>query len=188
MEEHLRTGRLSAHSSLRPIIPRFINTFLLEITGEKFFHIDSGRFLPLHSQPSQHFTIVLNAFVLMTLFNAFNTKKINGDRNIVAVRRLGKEFLQDILANHLFNGIWVGTLLMHVLVIQFGGLWFSTASLTLKQWLWCFAIGLGPLLWGQVSRLVPSKSCYRFSVPSTRNRIRCGHNSLSKQIVIHFPS
>jgi len=35
-------------------------------------------------------------------------------------------------------------------IVQFGGYAFSTAGLTLEQWLWCLFIGIGELLWGQV--------------------------------------
>ena len=32
--------------------------------------------------PSQHFTIIFNAFVLMTLFNEINARKIHDERNV----------------------------------------------------------------------------------------------------------
>jgi Ca2+ transporting ATPase len=33
-------------------------------------------------EPSQHFTIIFNAFVLMTLFNEINARKIHNERNV----------------------------------------------------------------------------------------------------------
>lgn len=54
--------------------------------GEKIFDIPSGRWAPLHSPPSVHFTIVFNTFVLMTLFNEINARKIHGERNVFSVR------------------------------------------------------------------------------------------------------
>jgi hypothetical protein len=50
--------------------------------GHKFFDIDSGIAAPLNSPPSQHFTIIFNTFVMMTLFNEINSRKIHGERNI----------------------------------------------------------------------------------------------------------
>jgi len=38
-----------------------------------------------------------------------------------------------------------------VVIVQFGGLAFDTKSLTLQQWGWCIFLGVGVLLWGQVS-------------------------------------
>lgn len=34
--------------------------------------------------PSIHFTIIFNAFVLMTLFNEINARKIHNERNVFA--------------------------------------------------------------------------------------------------------
>ena len=53
--------------------------------GEKLFDIDNGRYAALHAPPSQHFTIVFNAFVMMTLFNEINARKIHGERNVFNV-------------------------------------------------------------------------------------------------------
>jgi hypothetical protein len=36
------------------------------------------------SQPSVHFTIVFNVFILMTLFNEINARKIHDERNVFA--------------------------------------------------------------------------------------------------------
>lgn len=36
----------------------------------------------LGAPPSQHFTIIFNTFVMMTLFNEINSRKIHGERNI----------------------------------------------------------------------------------------------------------
>lgn len=37
------------------------------------------------------------------------------------------------------------------MIVQFGGKPFSCSPLQLDQWLWCIFIGLGELVWGQVS-------------------------------------
>jgi len=37
-----------------------------------------------------------------------------------------------------------------VLIVEFGSLAFSTAPLTIDQWLWCVLFGIGDLIWGQV--------------------------------------
>lgn len=54
----------------------------IENVGHKFFDIDSGMYAALNSPPSQHFTIIFNTFVMMTLFNELNSRKIHGERNI----------------------------------------------------------------------------------------------------------
>jgi len=44
------------------------------------------------------------------------------------------------------------TVLLQVIIVEFGSYAFSTVSLTTDQWLWCLLFGCGELLWGQVSK------------------------------------
>ncbi|MFT7800980.1 plasma membrane calcium-transporting ATPase 3-like isoform X1 [Arapaima gigas] len=74
-------------------------TFTLLFTGEKLFDIDSGRKAPLHSPPSEHYTIIFNTFVLMQLFNEINARKIHGERNV----------FDGIFRNPIFCSIVLGT-------------------------------------------------------------------------------
>jgi Ca2+ transporting ATPase len=73
--------------------------FGLLFVGEKILDIESGRGAELGDGPSQHFTIIFNTFVLMTLFNELNARKIHGQRNI----------FQGIFTNPIFYSIWVIT-------------------------------------------------------------------------------
>lgn len=115
--------------------------FLLVFAGEKLFDIDSGRKAPLHSPPSQHYTIIFNTFVLMQLFNEINSRKIHGERNVFA----------GIFRNLIFCSVVLGTFISQIIIVEFGGKPFSCTKLTLSQWFWCLFIGIGELLWGQVS-------------------------------------
>ncbi|KAM6217729.1 plasma membrane calcium-transporting ATPase 4 isoform 4-T4 [Rhynchocyon petersi] len=122
--------------------------FLLVFAGEKFFDIDSGRNAPLHSPPSQHYTIVFNTFVLMQLFNEINSRKIHGERNVFA----------GIFRNVIFCCVVLGTFISQILIVEFGGKPFSCTGLTLCQWFWCLFIGIGELLWGQLISAIPTQS------------------------------
>uniref|UniRef100_A0A0K0ED38 Calcium-transporting ATPase n=1 Tax=Strongyloides stercoralis TaxID=6248 RepID=A0A0K0ED38_STRER len=124
---------------------QLIVLFVLVFCGDTLFNIPSGRYAPLHSPPTQHFTIVFNSFVMMTLFNEINARKIHGERNI----------FKGIFSNPIFYSIWLGTFVFQILIVQFGGRWFQTSPLSLDQWLWCLAFGIGTLLWGQVVTSVP---------------------------------
>jgi hypothetical protein len=44
-----------------------------------------------------------------------------------------------------------------VVIIQFGGMAFSTAGLSIDQWLWCLFFGAGTLVWGQLVTTVPTR-------------------------------
>lgn len=45
--------------------------------------------------------------------------------------------------------------LFQILIVELGGKPFSCTNLNLEQWLWCIFIGVGELLWGQVSVVCP---------------------------------
>ncbi|XP_058619353.1 plasma membrane calcium-transporting ATPase 3b isoform X7 [Onychostoma macrolepis] len=120
--------------------------FTLLFVGEKIFNIDCGRNAPLHSPPSEHYTIIFNTFVLMQLFNEINARKIHGERNV----------FDGIFANPIFCSIVLGTFGVQIVIVQFGGKPFSCAPLNVEQWLWCLFVGVGELLWGQLITTVPT--------------------------------
>ncbi|KAM7134335.1 plasma membrane calcium-transporting ATPase 3 isoform 2-T2 [Macrochelys suwanniensis] len=120
--------------------------FTLLFAGEMIFDIDSGRNAPLHAPPSEHYTIIFNAFVLMQLFNEVNARKIHGERNV----------FQGVFGNPIFCAIVLGTFGIQIFIVQFGGKPFSCSPLNAEQWLWCFFLGVGELLWGQLIATVPT--------------------------------
>ncbi|XP_069799761.1 plasma membrane calcium-transporting ATPase 3 isoform X2 [Dendropsophus ebraccatus] len=120
--------------------------FTLLFVGEIIFDIDSGRNAPLHSPPSEHYTIIFNTFVMMQLFNEINARKIHGERNV----------FDGIFANPIFCSIVLGTFGVQILIVQFGGKPFSCAPLNTQQWLWCLFVGVGELVWGQLISTVPT--------------------------------
>lgn len=115
---------------------------------------------------SQHFTVIFNAFVMMTLFNEINARRIHGERNI----------FENIHKNPYFYVIWIICfigqvifnlwslmlakinvkfyffLLYKVIIVQFGSIVFSVEALEIDHWMWCLFFGFGTLLWQQVSR------------------------------------
>ncbi|XP_073420408.1 plasma membrane calcium-transporting ATPase 2 isoform X3 [Dendrobates tinctorius] len=120
--------------------------FTLLFVGEDIFNIDSGRNAPLHSPPSEHYTIIFNTFVLMQLFNEINARKIHGEHNV----------FDGIFSNPIFCGIVLGTFAIQIVIVQFGGKPFSCAPLQLDQWMWCIFLGFGELVWGQVIASIPN--------------------------------
>ncbi|CAG9759318.1 unnamed protein product [Ceutorhynchus assimilis] len=121
--------------------------FSLLFVGDRVLDIESGRGAEIGSGPTQHFTVIFNTFVMMTLFNEFNARKIHGQRNI----------FEGIFTNPIFYTIWVGTTASQVVIIQYGGMAFSTKALTLEQWCWCLFFGIGTLLWGQLVTTIPTR-------------------------------
>ena len=136
--------------------------------------MDDGKGAGLHAPPSQHFTMIFNSFVMMTLFNEINARKIHGQRNVFI----------GLFSNPIYYVIWITTFISQVsqsfvmpfaqslelkksetlvfvfqiIIVQFGGIAFSTAPLTLEQWVWCIFLGVGTLVWQQVITTIPT-SC-----------------------------
>ena len=155
-------------------IYQFTLLMFLLFKGPTLLGIDSGIGAPLFAPPSQHFTIVFNAFVMMTLFNEINSRKVHGERNV----------FKHLSSNLMFCVIWCSTFVAQILIVQFGNRWFSTAPLTFSQWLLCFGLGISELAFGQLVASIPTKRClpkwvafYRGIPPGKV----CGQNALAMQ-------
>ncbi len=86
---------------------------LSSVSGEYLFDIDHGRKAAFNAPPSQHFTIIFNTFVMMTLFNEINARKIHGQRNIFS----------GLHRNPVFIGIWITTMAAQVSIFFSGTSW-----------------------------------------------------------------
>ena len=73
-------------------------------SGHIILDIDNGQGAALHAPPSQHFTMIFNAFVMMTLFNEINAGKIHGQRNV----------LVGLFSNPIYYIIWIATFISQV--------------------------------------------------------------------------
>ncbi|GMR45474.1 hypothetical protein PMAYCL1PPCAC_15668, partial [Pristionchus mayeri] len=145
-----RTKSLISRTMVKNIaghaVYQLIVLFFLLFWGTKLTFLDLPPADPTSHLPTAHYTIIFNAFVMMTLCNEINARKIHGERNIFG----------GLLSNPIFCIIWVVTLISQVVIVQFGGQWVQTHPLTPVQWAFCIALGLGELIWGQVITTIPS--------------------------------
>jgi len=150
-----RTKALISRTMMKNILGQAVYMisiiFMLLFYGEKVLDIDSGRNADIRDPPSVHFTIIFNTFVMMTLFNEINARMIHGQRNI----------FKGIFVNPIFYCIWIATFGSQIVIVQWGGVAFSTAWLSLELWLWCVLFGVGTLLWGQIITSIPTASLPR---------------------------
>jgi Ca2+ transporting ATPase len=105
------------------------------------------------ANPSEHFTVIFNAFVMMQIFNEINARKIHGERSV----------FKGIFDNPLFYGIVIGTLVAQVLIIEMAGVVFACTGLSVAQWTFCTCVGLFELIWQQVICFCPDTvldSCF----------------------------
>lgn len=77
---------------------------VLVSSGDALLDVESAREMETGSPPTEHFTVLFTTFVLMTLFNEINSRKLHGERNVFA----------GLHTNPLFLGIWVSTFLVQV--------------------------------------------------------------------------
>ncbi|KAI6222385.1 Calcium-transporting ATPase [Aphelenchoides fujianensis] len=119
----------------------------LTFAGEKIFRLDrNARAEPLYADPTEHFTMVFNTFVMITLFNEINARKIHNQRNIFA----------GLFTNWMNLCIWFLSFAAQFVFVHWGGHWFSTAELNWWQWLVCVGFGVGTCVWHQLVISVPS--------------------------------
>jgi P-type Ca2+ transporter type 2B len=81
--------------------------FVLLFAGPDMFDMEDGTQLS-DFVPTQHFTMIFNSFVLMTLFNEINSRKIHGEQNV----------FKGIFNNPIFYSIWLATLFLQVLLFH----------------------------------------------------------------------
>lgn len=92
--------------------------------------IPNGVDVDEYAGPSQHFTMMFNALVMMQLTNQINARKLHHELNV----------FENILNNYIFLVILFCEAVLQAILVEFGGQWFKTAPLTPTMWGICIAI------------------------------------------------
>jgi len=101
--------------------------------GPEIFGYENGSNLGEEAAPTEHYTSIFNCFVIMQLFNQFNSRKIHHEVKIFdGLWSRGKFFL--VIAIIEFGA--------QVILVEFGGTWFSTKPLTWQSWVLAIVLGL----------------------------------------------
>mmetsp|Transcript_18590 Transcript_18590/g.33537 ORF Transcript_18590/g.33537 Transcript_18590/m.33537 type:complete len:437 (+) Transcript_18590:2-1312(+) len=82
---------------------------------------------------SVHYTLIFNSFVWMQLFNEINCRNLKGEFNV----------FKGMLNNPIFCGILLGTSVLQVLIVQFGGHAMAVAVGGLPAGYWGLSLALG---------------------------------------------
>ncbi|KAI9497916.1 PMCA-type calcium-translocating P-type ATPase [Zychaea mexicana] len=90
-------------------------------------------------------TMVFNIFVFLQVFNEINCRRIDGSLNV----------FKNITHDWIFVAVQAAVVVCQVIIVTFGGLAFSTVSLTAEQWLITVGIGALSLPVGVIIRLIP---------------------------------
>jgi P-type Ca2+ transporter type 2B len=96
--------------------------------------------------PSRHYTFNFNVFVVMTIFNFLNARKIMDEKNIFS----------GILSSMYFPVIVIIIIILQILICTFGGIAFRLApwGIGIVGWLTCIAFGLGTLPWALLMKTI----------------------------------
>lgn len=124
------------------VIYQLIVILCMLFFGAQLFDIEKGGD-SIIAVPTQHFTLIFNVFVIMTMFNEINARKIHGEVNV----------FHGIFTNPIFYVIWIGTSLAQIVIVTYGGFVFQTKALSVSQWLWCLFFGVGTMIWAQITRV-----------------------------------
>lgn len=98
-------------------------------------------------ESQEHLTIVFNVFVFCQVFNEFNARSIANDVNVFS----------GLGSNPIFIAIIVFTVLLQVVLVQYGGDFVRTSPLSESQWVKCVLLGALTLPVGGLMRFIPIK-------------------------------
>ena len=125
--------------------------------GPEYFSVpDGSKYFEETGAPSAHHTILFNCFVMMTLANEINCRKLDGEFNVFA----------GLLDNMYFCTVMATTFVLQCLCVQLGGRWVKcyVGGLNVEQWFFCLVAASSVLAWQQVVNV----SAYLFGDGSSR--------------------
>jgi P-type Ca2+ transporter type 2B len=138
------TGQAIYQLILLVFILFFLPDLSKRLLGEEFpSQINSFQF---DESNRTHFTIFFQAFVLMQIFNLINCRKLKSSEANV---------FTGFFDNKLFISIFIATIIVQYLLVEFGGVPLKCTPLTLPQHIFCLIAGIGALLFGILFRFVP---------------------------------
>eukprot|EP00038_Savillea_parva_P006458 m.163899 g.163899 ORF g.163899 m.163899 type:complete len:1320 (+) comp12355_c0_seq1:134-4093(+) len=111
--------------------------FIILFSAHQWLDLEDGTKADYDGRPTEHLTLVFNAFVWMTLFNQLNARRIDGSLDIFS----------GLDTNPMYLGIMGIEILGQAIVIEFGGFAMRTAPQSGRLWGIAIAFGSGSLLW-----------------------------------------
>merc|ERR1711892_1194323 len=79
------------------------------------------------------------------------------------------------------------TLISQILIIEFGGIAFSTTPLNVEQWTWCIFFGVGVLLWQQIVTSVPTSIFGKTMETEPTPSLKLENNNLDMRVGTNPP-
>jgi len=144
----------------------FLLFFGPEVFGFDEGHLvesDDGLYPGWKKEKSVHYTLIFNTFVWMQLFNEVNSRCLEGEVNV----------FRGIEKNALFCGILSITVVLQIIMVEFGGLAMSVAEDGLDGMYWgvSMAFGAGSLFVQQVINILYKYGHFSYGLWRERRRI-----------------
>jgi len=126
-------------------IYQLIWLFFLLLCARPWFGNEDTVHNIVEGRNEKHLCFIFNCFVWFQIWNEINARKVNGEWNV----------FEFFFGNLYFSGILALEIILHLLIIEFGGEFTATTHLDWYEWL--FAIGLGSttVVVNQLIRLIP---------------------------------
>lgn len=97
-----------------------------------------------HGTPSEHWSIIFNTFVMLQIFNEFNSRKLQTVKNLKSDWKEWIVFF-GVQNNPTFLVIVIGTFLVQICLVQWWYAVFTLLPLNVDQWIVCILFGVGSL-------------------------------------------
>mmetsp|Transcript_26841 Transcript_26841/g.46808 ORF Transcript_26841/g.46808 Transcript_26841/m.46808 type:complete len:247 (-) Transcript_26841:418-1158(-) len=95
--------------------------------------------------PPRHYTLVFHIFVMLQVFNEISSRKLQNEWNV----------FEGIHKNPLFLGIVIGTVIVQIIVVMYGGTAVTVTPLNATEHIVSIIFGLGGMAVTMLMRLVP---------------------------------
>jgi magnesium-transporting ATPase (P-type) len=141
----LRKQMISSGNSMTSNLTFFqiLIVMVLLYKGVEIFGLDvSGN---TTSDATVHYTLVFNVFVFLQIFNELNSRKVGVEMNV----------FKGFFDNYVFSAVLIFTIVIQILVVEFGGIFTNTVHLPLNLWVWSLVLGLLSIPFGFLLRMIP---------------------------------
>jgi len=126
-------------------IYQLIWLFILLICARPWFGNEDTIYNIVEGRNEKHLCFIFNVFVWFQIWNEINARKVNGEWNV----------FEFFFGNLYFTGILSLEVVLHLLIIEFGGEFTATTHLTWYEWLFAVGVGSTTVVVNQFIRLIP---------------------------------
>ncbi len=91
-----------------------------------------------------HYTFIFTAFVMAQVFNEFNARELFNDLNV----------FRGLFHNPIFILIFIITVALQIIIVEFGGKFVKTSPLSAELWAWCVLMGVFSLPMGLLLKVL----------------------------------